>query len=73
MANESAFALRTEHITLGQLLKATGIADSGTDARALLEVGGIRVNGEEEIRRGRKLYVGDTVELSDGSIVTITS
>lgn len=48
-------------IRLGQLLKLAGIADDGASARALLEDGAIRVNGEPEARRGRQLFVGDEV------------
>jgi ribosome-associated protein len=57
------FALRGEHITLDALLKAAGWADSGGAAKALIAAGGVCVNGEVEIRRGRKLRAGDTVSL----------
>jgi ribosome-associated protein len=55
-------AVRGGAIRLGQLLKLAGIADTGGEARALLEEGGVRVNGEPEGRRGRQLAVGDVVE-----------
>ena len=70
---EHTFALHTEFITLGQVLKAAGIADSGTDAKAMLEEGGIRVNSAEDSRRGRKLYPGDVVTFPDGTSLTLTS
>ena len=54
-------ALRDETIRLGQLLKLAGLVDSGGDAKALLETGGVRVNGEVETRRGRRLHRGDEV------------
>lgn len=54
--------IRDEFIRLGQLLKLTGTAASGSDARAMIEEGSIKVNGETELRRGRKLYSGDSVE-----------
>lgn len=55
------FELQTEWIKLGQILKATGIADSGIMAKELIEQGYVMVNGEKETRRGKKIYCGDTV------------
>lgn len=57
------FTLRGEHITLEALLKASGLA-SGGGAKALIAEGGVRVNGEVETRRGRKLRVGDDVRVN---------
>jgi ribosome-associated protein len=54
-------AIRGDTIRLGQLLKLAGIADSGGEARALVERGGVRVNGEVETRRGRQLRPGDEI------------
>ena len=54
------FALRGEHITLDALLKASGLAGSGGAAKVLIADGGVRVNGETENRRGRKLRGGAT-------------
>ena len=56
------FALRGEHITLEALLKACGLA-SGGGAKALIAEGNVRVNGDAETRRGRKLRVGDEVRV----------
>lgn len=53
--------IRGEMIRLGQFLKFSGIADSGAEARALLDEGGVTVNGEPEGRRGRQLRRGDVV------------
>jgi ribosome-associated protein len=55
--------IRGDEIGLGQLLKFVGIAESGGAARALLEDGVVRVNGEPEARRGRRLHHGDVVEV----------
>jgi ribosome-associated protein len=55
-------AIREETIRLGQLLKLAGIADSGGEARELVQDGAVRVNGEVETRRGRQLQRGDVVE-----------
>ena len=48
-------------IRLGQFLKLCGAAESGADARRLLEEGEVQVDGEPETRRGRKLVSGDVV------------
>ena len=57
------FALRGEVISLDALLKASGLAASGGAAKVLIVEGGVRVNGETETRRGRKLRPGDEVRL----------
>jgi ribosome-associated protein len=51
-----------ETIRLGQLLKLSGIAESGGEGKALLLGEGVRVNGVAETRRGRQLRGGDLVE-----------
>lgn len=53
--------IRGEVIRLGQLLKLTGIAGSGAEAKVLLARGEVFVNGEPELRRGRQLRAGDVV------------
>ena len=58
-----AFPLRGEHITLDALLKATGLASSGGHAKVVIASGEVRVNGEAELRRGRKLRAGDEVAM----------
>lgn len=59
-----------EFIKLGQALKATGMADSGIDAKELIQQGLVLVDGEVETRRGRKLYDGAEVEF-DGDKISI--
>lgn len=66
------FALRGDHITLDALLKATGLSSSGGEAKTRIAEGEVRVNGEVETRRGRKLRAGDTVEL-DGRRIAVGS
>lgn len=56
-----AFALRGEFITLDALLKATGLADSGGAAKALILAGKVQVDGQHELRRGAKLRAGQVV------------
>ena len=52
-------------IRLGQFLKYAGAVESGGEAKAVLEAGEVRVNGEIEPRRGAQLYPGDEVSLGD--------
>jgi len=52
-----------DSIRLGQFLKLADLADSGSEARALLDDGAVKVNGEPESRRGRQLVRGDAVEV----------
>ena len=60
--------IRDDMIRLGQLLKHAGLVGSGGDARALLEAGGVTVNGAPETRRGRQLRRGDVVATEAGSV-----
>jgi ribosome-associated protein len=53
--------IRGDTIRLGQLLKLSGIAESGGASKALL-FDGVLVNGLPETRRGRQLHSGDVVE-----------
>jgi ribosome-associated protein len=57
-------------IRLGQLLKLSGLAESGAEARSLVQEGLVRVNGEVETRRGRQLHRGDLV-MVDGERVRV--
>ena len=53
------FRIRDDFIKLGQALKATGLCETGSQAKDVITGGEVLVNGEEETRRGRKLYPGD--------------
>ncbi|MCD8231723.1 MAG: RNA-binding S4 domain-containing protein [Clostridiales bacterium] len=59
--------IRDEYIKLGQALKLAGLVGSGVEAKALVQDGRVRVNGEVDTRRGRKLVVGDIVTLGKES------
>lgn len=54
--------LRDEFIKLGQALKAAGLVSSGLDAKIVIQNGMVKVNGETETQRGKKLYDGFIVE-----------
>lgn len=62
--------LRDEYIKLGQALKAAGLVESGVEAKFAIQDGRVKVNGQVEIQRGKKLYEGDIVEF-DGNQIRI--
>ena len=62
--------LREEFIKLGQALKAAGLVESGVEAKEVIQDGLVKVNGEVDTRRGKKLYDGDTVSF-DGTEIKI--
>ena len=62
--------LREEYIKLGQALKAAGLVSSGIEAKEVIMDGLVKVNGEVDTRRGKKLYDGDTVSY-DGEDIKI--
>ncbi|MBI1920484.1 MAG: RNA-binding S4 domain-containing protein [Geobacter sp.] len=61
--------IETDHIKLDSFLKAINAVGSGGEAKLLIQEGMVKVNGEAEVRRGRKLYRGDRVELRGMSYV----
>ena len=60
-----------ERIELGPLLKAAGLVDTGGEAKHRVQSGEVRVNGQVETRRGRKLVVGDRVEARGRVVVLV--
>ena len=48
-------------IKLDQFLKWQGLVETGGQAKQVVQSGAVRVNGQVETRRGRKLVDGDTV------------
>lgn len=60
--------LRDEFIKLGQALKFARLVESGAEAKIQIQDGLVRVNGEVETRRGKKLVAGDMVEYNGNTI-----
>lgn len=63
--------LRDDFIKLGQALKAANLVENGVDAKFAIQDGLVKVNGETDTRRGRKLYDGDIVSF-DGQEIKIS-
>lgn len=61
--------LKTEFITLGQILKLSRVVSTGGEVKAYLASNKVLVNQCEENRRGRKLYKGDVIELEGDKIL----
>ena len=62
---EIAFQLEREHVELNQLLKLTGVCDSGGAGKHLVASGAVKVDGEVESRKTRKIGAGSVVEIGD--------
>lgn len=63
MKNLNQIKIKDEFITLGQFLKLADIISSGGQAKWFLQEYEEYVNEELEDRRGRKLYIGDEVDI----------
>lgn len=61
--------ITTEFIKLDQLLKFSGAAETGADAKAMILDGIVDVNGENCLMRGKKIRSGDVVEINADDIV----
>lgn len=56
--------ISTEFIKLDQFLKFANICENGADAKFLVQEGYVKVNGETEKRRGKKLFGGEEIEIN---------
>lgn len=65
------FALRTgeDHIPLIQLLKATGVVASGSEAQEVVSAGLVLRNGEVELRKRAKIIAGETITFQGQQII----
>lgn len=71
MARE--ISVRGDHITLGQLLKVAGFVGTGGEVKYFLQETSIKINGEHDIRRGRKLRPGDEVLVEGRDPIRLTA
>lgn len=63
--------LRDDYIKLGQALKAVGLVGSGVDAKIVIQNGHVKVNGNTELQRGKKLYDNDMISYNGEEIKII--
>lgn len=59
--------IRTEFIKLDSFLKWCGAVGLGSEAKAYVLDGMVKINGEVILQRGKKVYPGDVVEFNGES------
>lgn len=64
--------IKDEHIKLGQALKLAGLVGSGVEAKMVIQDGLVKVNGEREERRGRKLFPGDVFQFEEEEVKVVS-
>ncbi|MBK6741963.1 MAG: RNA-binding S4 domain-containing protein [Hydrogenophilales bacterium] len=70
---EIEFNLTREHIALNDLLKLTGLADSGGAGKAMVTQGLVSVDGQLESRKAAKIRAGQVVTLGDARITVVAA
>lgn len=66
---EQEIQIETEFIRLDALLKFAGAAETGGEAKLLIQDAMVSVNGEVCTQRGKKIYVGDKVSLDGETFI----
>jgi ribosome-associated protein len=66
-------AIQSEYLTLAQALKASGLAESGGQAKQIVRAGAATINGAVELRPGRKLRAGDRFAIEGQAEWTLSS
>ena len=61
--------IHSEYIKLDQFLKFAGVADSGAFAKIIISEGKVKVNGEIELRRGKKIRPSDIISIEGDTFV----
>lgn len=69
--NMETIKIRDDFIKLGQALKLAGLVESGVDAKMEIQEGFVRVNGEVEVQRGKKIRPGDVIEYNGQQIKVV--
>ena len=60
-----SFSLQGEYIELNQLLKVSGVCDSGGAGKMIVASGNVKVDGQQELRKTCKIRAGQVVSLDD--------
>ncbi|MDP3842501.1 MAG: RNA-binding S4 domain-containing protein [Oxalobacteraceae bacterium] len=68
-----SFTLDGEYVELNQLLKLSGICDSGGAGKILVAQGNVSVDGQIELRKTCKIRAGQVVSLGDVRIHVIAA
>ena len=62
------FELDRDYVELNQLLKLTGLCDSGGQGKQIVASGAVYVDGQQELRKTCKIHAGQIVQLDDVEI-----
>ncbi len=65
MTSPTSISIKKEPIRLSQFLKLANVVQDGLEAKIRITEGEVLVNGELETRRGRKIFVNDTIQIND--------
>ena len=66
-----AVVISDDFIKLGQLLNLANMVSSGVEAKIVIQNGEVKVNGEIDTRRGKKIYPNDVVEYKGQQVTVI--
>jgi len=67
------FKLSGEYIALCDLLKLTGVADSGGQGKRMVANGEVTVDGQPETRKTAKIRVNQTVQCLGKNILVVAA
>ena len=65
------FELNDDYIELFKLLKVTGVAESGAQAKMLIDERNVKRNGEIELRKRAKIVAGEKIEVGEDVIEVV--
>ncbi|GGA51735.1 RNA-binding S4 domain-containing protein [Dyella nitratireducens] len=68
MTQRIAFELDRDYVELNQLLKLTGLCDSGGQGKQIVASGAVYVDGQQELRKTCKIHAGQVVQIDDVEI-----
>jgi ribosome-associated protein len=64
--SETVYVTLTQSpVELYKILKFEGVAPSGAEAKMMIDDGLVKVNGEVELRKRKKIISGDKVQVAD--------
>ena len=64
--------IKDEFIKLGQALKLADLVSDGVEAKYVINDGLVKVNGEVDTRRGRKVYGGDVISYNGQDVKVLS-
>ena len=70
--NDEKIRIKDEFIKLGQALKLAELVSDGVEAKYVINDGLVKVNGEVDTRRGRKVYGGDVISYNGQDVKVLS-